>query len=142
MDEFILLVNLFFSFEWVVWTLSKITTLRPILTSTHNILIFFVRKCKKNCITIIYVSPLVYYPIGLISEYILDAMQQTTCKTALESLKLQHAHHLKQTDQLYDRQRRAQILQIRQTKSQYINQSTQTLIQVPIVHYFVRHTVS
>lgn len=67
------------------------------------------------------------------AELILEAMQQTTCGTAKESLKLQHAHHLKQTDQLFDRQRRAQILQIKQTKSQFIHQSTQTLIQGPVI---------
>lgn len=67
------------------------------------------------------------------AEYLLEAMQQTRYSQALESLKLQHAYHLKQTDRLYDRQRRAHMLQIKQNKLQLCHQSTQTVIQGPVV---------
>ncbi|XP_053396306.1 nuclear receptor-binding factor 2-like isoform X2 [Mercenaria mercenaria] len=67
------------------------------------------------------------------AEYLLEAMQQTKYSTALDSLQLQHAHHLKQTDKLYDRQRRALMLQIKQNKLQLCHQSTQTYIQGPVV---------
>lgn len=67
------------------------------------------------------------------AEFILEAMQQTKVKTALESLQLQHAHHLKQTEQLFDRQRRAQLLQIKQNKLQHSHQTTQTHLQGPVV---------
>ncbi|KAL4231975.1 factor 2 [Mactra antiquata] len=67
------------------------------------------------------------------AEFMLEAMQQTRYGPALESLKLQHAHHLKQTDRLYDRQRRAHMLQIKLNKLQHSNQSTQTLLQGPVV---------
>lgn len=67
------------------------------------------------------------------AEYLLEAMQQTRYAPALESLKLQHTHHLQQTDKLYDRQRRAHMLQIKQNKLQLCSQSAQTLLQGPVV---------
>lgn len=70
--------------------------------------------------------------IILYLEYLLDAMQQTRYKPALESLRLQHAHHLKQTDKLYDRQRRAQLLQIKQNRQQQVHQAVQTTLQVHV----------
>jgi len=63
-------------------------------------------------------------------EYLLEAMQQTRYKPTLESLKLQHAHHLKQTDKLYDTQRRAQLLQIKHNEKQQHHQAVQTYLQV------------
>ncbi|KAL3863912.1 hypothetical protein ACJMK2_005633 [Sinanodonta woodiana] len=67
------------------------------------------------------------------AEYILSAMQTTTTTHALESLKLQHQYHLKQTDRLYDRQRRKEILQIQRMRTAQRNQSVQTDIQGPVI---------
>ncbi|KAK3590020.1 hypothetical protein CHS0354_041045 [Potamilus streckersoni] len=67
------------------------------------------------------------------AENILLAMQTTSSEHALESMKLQHRYHLKQTDLLYERQRRIEILQIQRTKTAQRNQVVQTDIQGPVI---------
>ncbi|WAR22168.1 NRBF2-like protein [Mya arenaria] len=66
--------------------------------------------------------------------------QQTCTDQALESLRLQHAHHIKQTDRLYDVQRRAQLLQIQQNKLHYCDVGTQTSLQGPVISTSAEHS--
>lgn len=75
------------------------------------------------------------------AEFLLEAMQATRYTQALESLRLQHAHHLKQTDKLYDRHRRAQLLQIKTNRRQYCDKSSQTLLQGPVSQALSEHSM-